>query len=169
MRDSTAFLVSLCLIAGCGETQKPAPATPMTTVTPRVNPARVRVTKLEPPPGCTELGSVMAGFVFGYDAAIEALREKTAERGGDWVTLDAPTVGRAFWCPPAVVDAYDAARLGATPAPPAPAPAPAPAPYAMLCEPDCSPGFACVRGKCVEACNPKCTAPQRCGADRLCH
>jgi hypothetical protein len=161
MRDFVLPFVCLLVVAGCGEPQKPAAAVP---AAPRINPAMVRVTKLEPPTGCTEVGSITAGMVFSYDSAIDSLREKTAERGGDWLTLDYPTAGRAFWCPPAVVNAYDAAR-NVVPG----TPAPAAAPYAMLCEPDCSPGFTCVRGQCVEACNPKCVAPARCGADRICH
>jgi hypothetical protein len=40
---------------------------------------------------------------------------------------------------------------------------------AAACEPECSPGYACVRGTCVSACNPPCGPGQRCGADRACH
>ena len=159
-------MVCLSLVAGCADSETRAVPVTATASKPRVNPAMVRVTKSEPPTGCTELGSVTAGMVFSYDGAIQSLREKTADLGGDWLTLDMPTVGRVFWCPPAVVTAYDAARNYVPPAAPAPAPA---APYSMLCEPDCSPGYACVRGQCVEACNPKCVAPARCGADRICH
>jgi hypothetical protein len=57
-----------------------------------------------------------------------------------------------------------AALLGADPPPPAP-----PAPPAGVCEPDCSPGYTCLRGTCVSACNPLCGENERCGADRLCH
>jgi hypothetical protein len=59
------------------------------------------------------------------------------------------------------------ALLGKDPAPPAPAP-PAPA-AAGACEPDCSPGYTCLRGVCVSACNPPCPAGERCGADRVCY
>jgi hypothetical protein len=38
-----------------------------------------------------------------------------------------------------------------------------------LCEPDCSPGYTCLRGACVSACNPACGGGERCGADRICH
>lgn len=156
-------IVGLILVAGCAEPQKMEPVTPAAP-TLQINPAMVRVTKNEPPPGCKELGSVTAGMVFSYDGALASLRQKTAELGGDWLTLDMPTVGRVFFCPPDVVNAYDAARNPNAPPPPAAA-----APYSILCEPDCSPGFACVRGQCVEACNPKCVLPARCGADRICH
>lgn len=36
------------------------------------------------------------------------------------------------------------------------------------CEPECSPGFVCVRGRCVEACNPPCAADERCTLERTC-
>jgi hypothetical protein len=166
MRIQALLAVVAMGLIGCGDAQKPAPAQPTATANVKhINPALVRVTKIEPPTGCTMLGTVQAGVAWSYDQALDNMRTKAAEMGADWLTLDYPTVARAFWCPPAVVDAFDAARNPAAP-PPAPA---APAPYALLCEPDCSPGFACVRGQCVEACNPKCVAPQRCGADRICH
>lgn len=59
------------------------------------------------------------------------------------------------------------ALLGRDPPPPPP-PAP-PAPVAPVCEPDCSPGYVCLRGTCVSACNPPCAESERCGADRICH
>jgi hypothetical protein len=37
------------------------------------------------------------------------------------------------------------------------------------CQPDCSPGYACVEGACVSACNPACGHGEACGPDRLCH
>jgi hypothetical protein len=60
------------------------------------------------------------------------------------------------------------ALLGADPVPPEP-PAPVPAAPALVCEPDCSPGYVCLRGTCVSACNPLCAENERCGADRSCH
>jgi hypothetical protein len=164
MRDSR--LLWLCLLFGVGCADNPPPKAQSPGK--QINPQLVRVTKAEPPTGCTMLGSVTAGMAFSYENAIDSLRIKTAELGGDWLTLDYPTAGRAFWCPPAVVDAYDAARSVTAPAAPPPAaPATSPA-YSLLCEPECSPGYTCVRGQCVEACNPRCVAPQRCGVDRLC-
>jgi hypothetical protein len=65
--------------------------------------------------------------------------------------------GRVFFC-------SRQALVG--PATPAPSSASSVAP---ACEPDCSPGSVCLRGVCVEACNPKCEAPAICGADRICH
>jgi hypothetical protein len=120
----------------------------------------VRLSKLEPPSECTMLGVVVATWVFRYEDGIRQLQEKAAKQGGDWITLDGPLNGRVYFCAPAVIDALDAQRRAG---------APAPAPAAGACEPDCSPGYTCLRGQCVEACNPKCVAPQRCGADRICH
>jgi hypothetical protein len=37
------------------------------------------------------------------------------------------------------------------------------------CQPECSPGYACVEGACVSACNPACGHGEACGPDRLCH
>ena len=36
-------------------------------------------------------------------------------------------------------------------------------------EPDCSPGFTCLHGACVTACNPGCAGGEQCGGDRSCH
>ncbi len=52
---------------------------------------------------------------------------------------------------------------------PAPAPYTATAAPALACEPDCSPGYVCAHGTCVQACNPVCFAGQICGEDRICH
>ena len=38
-----------------------------------------------------------------------------------------------------------------------------------ICEPDCSPGFTCLHGACVTACNPGCASGEQCGGDRTCH
>jgi hypothetical protein len=46
--------------------------------------------------------------------------------------------------------------------------APAAAPM-VQCEPSCSPGYLCIRGSCVSACNPPCSSDQHCGEDRTCH
>jgi hypothetical protein len=62
------------------------------------------------------------------------------------------------------------ATVAARTAPPPPVPPSADSPpSAASCEPDCSPGFTCLRGACVSACNPRCGAGERCGADRVCH
>lgn len=45
----------------------------------------------------------------------------------------------------------------------------APAPAPTVCNPICSPGFACQAGECVPQCNPACAAGSTCGPDRTCH
>jgi hypothetical protein len=47
--------------------------------------------------------------------------------------------------------------------------APALLPATPVCEPSCSPGYLCIRGSCVSACNPPCGSGQHCGDDRTCH
>ncbi len=39
---------------------------------------------------------------------------------------------------------------------------------AATCFPDCSPGYLCHEGACIEACNPSCADGSRCNADRVC-
>jgi hypothetical protein len=116
-----------------------------------------------------------------YETAMLDLRKKAVMSGGSHLVTDAiepprdgdytPTFtvrARLFACP----------GDGATVVVPVPAPAAAPAPVATeppkpaaapVCEPDCSPGFTCLRGVCVSACNPLCAKGERCGADRICH
>lgn len=36
------------------------------------------------------------------------------------------------------------------------------------CIPDCSPGYTCVNGECISACNPPCGPGQVCSAERIC-
>lgn len=43
-----------------------------------------------------------------------------------------------------------------------------PAPPVKECVPPCSPGYLCLDGTCVEACNPKCQPSERCTAERIC-
>jgi hypothetical protein len=40
---------------------------------------------------------------------------------------------------------------------------------APSCEPACSPGYICLHGTCVSACNPRCEKDEVCSADRICH
>lgn len=132
----------------------------------------ITVTKQEPPSSCRNIGAAegkdpkmyapFANFGANQEDALANLREKALERGANYVVLDAAfgpiANGRLFVCPP------EALAGGGAPAAAPPAAAAAP-----TCKPECSPGFACVDGACVSACNPPCAAGQRCGADRLCH
>lgn len=36
------------------------------------------------------------------------------------------------------------------------------------CVPPCSPGYLCLEGICIEACNPRCQPSERCTAERIC-
>jgi hypothetical protein len=145
--------------------------------------AEVSVDKSEPPPTCGYLGPIKGGSMVGDlgDAHGDIVR-KAVLRGGNYVSIDLlerPMVagvggytlhGRLFTCPkksaepaqpPAQTTKFEAPR-------PMDAPVTIQAPK-VACEPDCSPGFACVHGACVTACNPVCGNGAQCGADRTCH
>jgi hypothetical protein len=137
------------------------------------------VGKAEPPSSCRLLGAQQsmdpkvyapfASFGANSDDALEALREKAVERGANYVVLDfvaGPSAqGRLFACPSDALATLSGPGGGAAP-PAAMAPA---SPASPACKPDCSPGYACVDGSCVSACNPPCAAGKTCGADRICH
>lgn len=112
------------------------------------------------------------------ETAMLDLRKKAVLGGGNTLVTDSiepprdtdytPTFivrARLYSCsadgPPAPAPSVDAAA-----AKPAATPALAPR---TVCEPECSPGYTCLRGTCVSACNPLCGAGERCGADRVCH
>jgi hypothetical protein len=118
-----------------------------------------------------------------YEKAILALRRQAVLGGGNYLFIDnvAPprdtdylpafiVKARLFACPAATAasSAPVAAVAMGAPAPQPPSSVAPPAP-ALVCEPDCSPGYTCLRGKCVSACNPLCAAGERCGVDRICH
>ena len=139
-------------------------------------PAALQGSKQEAPKTCTALGAVdgrdpkmyapFASMGANSEGAMENLREKALERGANYVVLDGvfgPIAnGRIYHCPPEALAGDGAA------APPG-GPPPAGAPASKPCKPDCSPGYACVDGTCVSACNPACAAGQQCGVDRVCH
>jgi len=128
------------------------------------------------------------------ETAMLDLRQKAVTGGGNYLAVDAivpPRDGdynpifvvraRLYGCDtsalaasasgPPVPAASPSASAKSAP-PPATATAVAAAPSVTpprVCEPDCSPGYTCLRGTCVSACNPACTAGERCGADRICH
>lgn len=149
--------------------------------------AQVELSQAEPPPGCGYLGPIKGSALVGdlSDAHGDAVRNAVMI-GGNYVVVDVterPVVagvggyvvrGRLFSC----------ARPQA---PLAPQPPRAPVQIASvgpqnaaqssdavalpkaICEPDCSPGFTCLHGACVTACNPGCASGEQCGADRTCH
>ena len=93
--------------------------------------------------------------------AIDELRQEAAVRKGNYVVLDVvrqdnpATIslgGRLFLCDSKPANLAQASTSSSSSA----------------CEPDCSPGYVCLRGQCVSACNPPCEKTERCGEDRLC-
>jgi hypothetical protein len=145
--------VTLVIVSACGGS-KAGTTTPEEAAL-RHPELSVMISKAEPPPGCQAMGTVSADG-WSIEAAYEALKRKTALRlHANYVVLDGGVggglFGRAFQCPEAP------AQTTAAPA------------ATTACEPECSPGYACVRGTCVSACNPACDNGQRCGADRICH
>lgn len=137
-------------------------------------------TRVEPPAACRGLGALEGKDSNrwvpngpSYEAALVDLRRKAVAGGGNHLVLDVLTPpnasdympsftiqARLFVCP--------AARAGGAPAPAARVEPSAQPASARICEPDCSPGYTCLRGVCVSACNPLCGVGERCGADRIC-
>jgi len=114
-----------------------------------------------------------------YEKAVAELRRQAVIGGGNYLFIDNVAPPRdTDYLPAYVVKARLFACPAGTPAsgpPPAgvasPAVHPEPSTPAapLVCEPDCSPGYTCLRGKCVSACNPLCGPAERCGVDRSCH
>ncbi len=107
-----------------------------------------------------------------YEAALVDLRKKAVAGGGNHLVLDVLTPPNALDYVPsfsiqARLFACPAARAKVAPLPARVEPSAQPAP-ARTCEPDCSPGYTCLRAVCVSACNPLCGAGERCGVDRIC-
>jgi hypothetical protein len=162
----------LCLLwAGCAsqgpelvpkEPDPPPPPSPEEVAAAKA--ARIEVSKIEPE-GCRKLGEVTGQhFSFigltKYEKAMEDLRDKADDLKANYVVLDGINqasgnllrlLGRAYACPDK--------KAAVAPAPKTEA----------ACEPACSPGYTCLRGTCVSACNPACPSDQRCGPDRTCH
>jgi hypothetical protein len=155
--------VVLALLVGC--------VAPKPVLTPEES--RVRVGKVRPAPGATQLGPVasedgsgcgMSGHRGSYDRAEANLRDRTAAMGGDYVEIVKVTPaiqsldclsnrwaieGMAYRIGPAVVS-------------------PPPPPATVDCVPPCSPGYACSAGTCLALCNPACGPGQVCRQDRTC-
>ena len=137
------------------------------------------VSKVEPPAACRGLGALEGKDSNrwvpngpSYEAALVDLRRKAVAGGGNHVVLDVLTPPNALDYMPtfsiqARLFACPAAREGIAAPPPRAPPSAQPA-SARICEPDCSPGYTCLRGACVSACNPLCGAGERCGVDRIC-
>lgn len=110
-----------------------------------------------------------------YEKAVLELRRQAVLGGGNYLFIDSSTPPRdTDYMPGWVVKARLFSCPAAAPAPSAVVAAvvtaaPASSSAGLICEPDCSPGYTCLRGKCVSACNPLCGAGERCGVDRICH
>jgi hypothetical protein len=115
----------------------------------------------EDPAHCQLYGFSQGAAAATDEGALENLKLEAVRRDANFVVPDKLTrsdgqvraTGRIYVCPDWVLRA-----------PQKPAPPPPPA-----CIPDCSPGYVCIEGKCISACNPLCEPGQRCGADRICH
>jgi hypothetical protein len=129
-----------------------------------------------------------------YEVAMLDLRKKAVTSGGNYLvteSVQSPSAGdynpifviraKLFSCEAnhaenARITEPTGPLMPAAPAPRPPEPdrpvtpvTPAATAAAPICEPDCSPGYTCLRGTCVSACNPLCGGGERCGADRICH
>jgi hypothetical protein len=137
----------------------------------------VQADKLAAPAGARSLGPAEGSHGGGcglfatrgtYDGALADLRNRAAELGGNYVQIDAVTEphddsgcttggyvirGIVYFVPhgplPAVVETAEPPRPG-------------------VCDPPCSPGFACQAGACIPVCNPPCEANEFCTRKRTC-
>ncbi len=67
---------------------------------PLQTPEAIPLMKADPPPGCVERGSVMQAIWFGdVEGARRVLRQKAAAMGANYVRLELPSSGTAFYCP----------------------------------------------------------------------
>lgn len=194
MRNTKARIIGGAAFAfalaapGCWEETGDAPA-----ISPALT-ARVTVSRHEPE-GCHAVGAAEGKGAddesASYEAAWADLRRQAAERGANYVVLDGASEvhfdgysgsvsslavrGRLYACPGGVSKpAQPAVARPATPSPAITSDAPPELVPASMdeggrCEPDCSPGYTCLRGACVPSCNPACWGGQHCGEDRRCH
>jgi hypothetical protein len=81
------------------EEVKPQPLDPHPAKSPQ--PAQVFVSKMEPPIECKQVGAVDSSYPLGsYEDKLATLREQAAEKGGNYLVVDSPSMGRAYFCPP---------------------------------------------------------------------
>ncbi len=170
-----AVIVALGLAVACGPAADPGAM------------ASVQIASTgAPPTGCRMLAALEGKDTNRwspggphYEKAVVELRRQAVIGGGNFLFIDNVAPPRdSDYLPAYVVKARLFACPATTPAsvptvaavaPPPPVHPPAQPSPALVCEPDCSPGYTCLRGKCVSACNPLCEAGERCGADRICH
>jgi hypothetical protein len=138
----------------------------------------VRVEERDPPADATPLGPIQVthgqGCSFSGDSgtlegATALLKQAALQRGANYVKVTQVTE------PYSGHDCYHrefklaglSYRLAGTPIAVAPSAAPT-APPAAVCNPICSPGYACEAGVCRPLCNPACGEGQICRIDRVC-
>lgn len=138
----------------------------------------VQAEKLAAPPGARSLGPAEGSHGGGcglfatrgtYEGALDELRNRAAELGGNYVQIDAVTEphddsgcttagysvrGIVYFVPhgpvaPSAPEVSEPPRVG-------------------VCDPPCSPGFGCKAGTCVPICNPPCEAGEVCTRRRTC-
>jgi hypothetical protein len=118
--------------------------------------AEIYTAKDDPTASCLLYGYSQGAPAATEEGALENLKVEALRRDANLVVPDGlsrrgGTVsagGRMYRCPESALR---------TPTP------------SLACVPDCSPGYLCIDGKCISACNPLCESGWRCGADRICH
>lgn len=136
----------------------------------------VQVEKQPAPPGSRNLGPVDASNGRGcglfaargsYDGAVADLRNRAAEVGGNYVQIETVTEPHdESGCTTggyAIRGVVFFVSRGPAAQPEAPEP-----PRPGVCNPPCSPGFACRNGACIPVCNPPCEATEVCTRRRTC-
>lgn len=129
---------------------------------------RVEVLASQPRSGYVEVGQLSfeayaAGparhqYTSSYALAAD-LRADICAVGGDALVIERNAAG-------VIVHGTVLRRADVLEVPPPPSQPPS---RTELCEPSCSPGFACEGGTCIQQCVPACANGETCGNDRLCY
>lgn len=176
MSRSRVLRIAVLLVIAIGYlacVQATVHRTATTPIPPREPRCVFEVVSTHPGPGYLEVaqisvdgpGDQVAGYYHNPREFANEVREKVCAAGGDVLMTEINGFG-------SIIHAIVFHRVAAPEPPPAassPAIDPNAPPYAGLCEPICSPGFACIQGTCIPQCNPACTGSDVCGNDRLCH
>src|SRR5262249_55081443 len=95
MRNIGILIVaSMAACGGGGAGTRPAPRP--------AAPPPVALMRPDRPPGCMERASIMKAIGWGdVEGARRNLRKKAAAMGANYVRLELPSSGTAYWCPPA--------------------------------------------------------------------
>jgi hypothetical protein len=157
----------LGLLLSCG-------AAPATLLTPQGQ--AVETGRGPPPIGARNLGPIDASHGSGcglfavrgsYEGALAQLRNLASEIGGNYVQIESViephddggcTTGGFAIRGVVFFVSSGSAQVEPAAAPPPPG----------VCDPPCSPGFACKGGVCTPVCNPACEAGEVCSRRRTC-